>query len=252
MAYPGGTPGNEQQSESGYTYPNGMPGYPPVSPEPAPGYVPEQGGYGQYQVEASGPEQPPPPSGQTSTAPMSGSPYAAPGTGAPYAAPGGGPMPPQPTMVGPTMPGQPQPMPMGHPPAGGRSGITVVFGVFMVLFLIVAGVMTGLFISKNNALGDSKKTVSQRDDTISQNTEEIDQLKSEVGQLKDDLDQARTDLTGSQNQADELKRQKQVISRCLELLAEAAEAAEAGDTATSRAKTTEAEPVCKEAGTYLD
>jgi septal ring factor EnvC (AmiA/AmiB activator) len=119
----------------------------------------------------------------------------------------------------------------------------------MVLFLLLAGVMTTMLVLKN---GDYNKTVAQRDVTISNQNTQIDRLKGDLQQTKDDLDKTRTDLGGSQKQADELKRQKQVISNCITLLGEASDANRRGDTTTANAKLTEAKPVCDEAGKYLD
>jgi septal ring factor EnvC (AmiA/AmiB activator) len=135
------------------------------------------------------------------------------------------------------------------PPRARRGAATVVLAVLMVLFLVLAGVTTTMLVLKN---GDYNRTVAQRDLTITNQNQQIDKVKGDLQQTKDDLDKTRTDLGGSQKQADELKRQKQVISQCISLLGEASDANKRGDPTTANAKLTEAKPVCDEAGKYLD
>lgn len=151
---------------------------------------------------------------------------------------------------------RPAPPMMGVPgPAAGGSGgrgVTIVLAITTALFFILSIAMAGMFMVTRGDLEDSKNTISSRNNTISDNNTKISDLDSRVQTLEDELEQTQTDLTGSENQADELKRQKQVISDCLTLLAESSVAAEAGDTVTAQSKSDEADPVCEEAEEYLD
>ena len=252
-----GAPIGEQQPMAGPT--SGVPFAPPMSGAP---YAPQPTGpqYGAVDPNAQYGAVDPnvqygavDPNAQYGAVPlqppMSGVPYS--GMPAPMPVPMSG-VP----MSGVPMSGMPMSgMPMGGPvpqPSGGSKVTTIVLAAFMVVFLVVAGVMTGLFISKSTALTDSKQTVSQRDKTIVDRDQQLDKLNKDLQQSKDDLDKTKTDLSGSQNQATELKRQKQVISHCLQLFAEASTAAAAGDNATYKAKVAEANTVCDEAEKYLD
>jgi hypothetical protein len=81
---------------------------------------------------------------------------------------------------------------------------------------------------------------------------DVDKLKNDVKRVEGERDAAKRDLGGAQGQADELKRQKQVISNCISLLGQAGDLTRRGDTAGAAAKEKQAEPICAEAGKYLD
>jgi flagellar basal body-associated protein FliL len=144
-------------------------------------------------------------------------------------------------------------MPPQPAPAGGRNrGVAVwILAALSVVLLLLAGAMTALYISKNSALADAKRTIRQRDSTVSAKTAEVESTRRDLQAAKDDLAKTKTDLSGSQNQAAELQRQKDVISKCLNLLAEGVQAASNGDRATATKKQNEAQPVCDEADRYL-
>jgi septal ring factor EnvC (AmiA/AmiB activator) len=109
-----------------------------------------------------------------------------------------------------------------------------------------------LYVTKNGDYNDAKKTVAARDETIKTQNDEKTKLQADLKSAQQDLENTKRDLGGAQGQADELKRQKQVISKCISLLGEAGQARAKGDTATADAKEKEADPVCDEAGRYLD
>ena len=69
---------------------------------------------------------------------------------------------------------------------------------------------------------------------------------------KDQLQAADTKQTGTQNQLDEVTKEKQVIGNCLTLLSEAIVAANSGDAATAKSKADAAQAPCDEAQKYLN
>ena len=80
----------------------------------------------------------------------------------------------------------------------------------------------------------------------------LKKTQDDLKKAQDDLASTKRDLGGAQDQADELKRQKQVISNCIKLLGELGAASRAGNTALAQQKEAEATPVCNEADRYLD
>jgi hypothetical protein len=176
--------------------------------------------------------------GSTGTAPApdaspaSGVPY--PVTGAPYGA----------------LP--PYAAPAGAPPVGApakRGVLTPVLAAVSVLLLIAVGVLSTLYVTSNNGL---KQTIRERDSTISARSAELDKARKDLDTAKSELAQTKTDLTGSKNQAGELARQKQVISKCFTVLGQASDAAQKGDRATVTRLEGEIEKVCGEADKYID
>jgi hypothetical protein len=111
--------------------------------------------------------------------------------------------------------------------------------------LLVSAIMTVLFVTRNVAYQEHKRTAQTLDS-------ENRKLREDLKKAETERDLAKRDLGGAQGQADELTRQKQVISNCLNLLAEAGTAARNGDQPTSDAKSKEAEPICQEAFRYLN
>jgi len=202
---------------------------------------------------------------------------------APVFAPGSAPVPSQPAPPG-AYPqpqaeyAQPQveptvPMPLGAPAPPGHGGYPgavagtaaatgpsrrplVVLAVLSVVFFLMAGLLGGLYIGKIGELNQIRRDLSAQvrahEATIADQKAEIDELKVQLQSAKDEVERVRQDLTGTQNAADELRRQKGVISRCLNLLGEANLLAEQGRTSQARAKLNEAAPVCDEADRYLE
>lgn len=202
---------------------------------------------------------------------------------APVFAPGSATLPSQPAPSGayappPTEYPQPQaeptaPMPLGAPPLPGQGGYPgvapgaaaatgssrrgmVVLAVLSVVFFLMAGLLGGLYIGKISELNQTRRDLSaqvrEHEATIADQKAEIDELKVQLQSAKDEVERVRQDLTGTQNAADELRRQKDVISRCLNLVGEASLLAEQGRTSQARAKLDEAAPVCDEADRYLN
>jgi hypothetical protein len=243
MSYPG-TPGGEPQP--GYAYPDGV-GYPPPQPQPPmqpppqqyapveqPGFAPGSAPVG-YPADYGYAPQP----GMPPTAAMP------PISGAP-------------PMSGPPMSGAPMSgvpvsgYPSGPAPAPARRGAAVpVLAGLAALLLLAAGVMTALYITKNNALSSSKKTVAARNTTISDRDAQVKKLQSDLQAKSDELDKARQDLTGSQNQTQELKKEKDTIKQCITLLGEAGDLRDKGDNAGAQAKEAQAKPICDQAFIYL-
>jgi outer membrane murein-binding lipoprotein Lpp len=271
MSYPGDPSGGQQQPS--YPYSDGS-GYPPPQ---QPGYGPpaQQPGYGSPPQGPADPQSGPPaaapfpPPGQAptygsdpgpyggyydpntppvSSPPTSGSPtYTAQLAGPPAGAPGGPPM--MAPMSGP--PGAPT-SGFGAGPPARRSPVMAIAASAAVFFLLATAVLTVLYITRNGDYNEQKRTVAQRDQNIQSLSAEVDKLKNDLKRVETERDTAKRDLGGAQGQADELKRQKQVISRCINLLGEAGAAARRGDSATADAKSKEADQVCPEAFRYLD
>ena len=253
------------------TGPEGFPpAYPPQPPPgpPAGGTVygnpygagqPAPGPYGSPQPEPTLPQpvQPasaPPVPGQYApgAAPVSGPSYTTPMSAPPMSAP---------PVSG---PGFDQPMsappgavpPYGAPVAGaGKGRTTLILAVVAGLLFVLGGVMTGLFITKNNELNRTEKNltaqVSERDGTIAANKQEMDKLKADLQTVRDKLADTQQDLTGTKNDRDEQARQKKVIATCLDKLTTAMAAASAGDRAAFDKANKGLNKVCDEAENYL-
>jgi hypothetical protein len=151
-------------------------------------------------------------------------------------------------------PGLPPVSGPGVPPTttGRRSPAMAIFASLMVVFLLATAILTVLYVTKNGDYNDQKKVSAQRQDNINALQSDLDKTKADLQKAADDLAATKRDLGGAQGQADELKRQKSVISRCINLLVEASQAAAAGNAGLANAKEAEAQPVCAEADKYLD
>src|SRR5947207_2427613 len=241
MSYPGPAPGGEPQPQYPYQ-PAPQPQYTaPTAPQPqyappdqsgyAPGSaaVPPYGG-GEYHYAPQPTTAMPPMSGP----PMSGPPMSgAPMSGAP--------------MSGPPISGYPA----GPAPAPRRGPAVPVLAAATVLFVLVAGVMSALFITRSNALASSKKTVAARNSTISERDAQVKKLQNDLQAKSDELDKAKQDLTGSQNQTQELKKEKDTIKQCITMLGDATDLRDKGDTAGAQTKEAQAKPICDQAFIYL-
>jgi hypothetical protein len=178
--------------------------------------------------------------------------YAAPG----YAAPVSGP---------PPFSGPPAGMPYSGPPAGpyttagpaparGRP-IVPILAITAALLFVLGGVMTGLFIWKSGELDSTRKDltaqVEERDTTIDTKNGEITKLQGDLDKAQDDLDKTKQTLTGTQNDRDQVEKEKQVIARCLTLFSQSMDAAVDGDRATVNRLSGELEKACTEAEKYV-
>jgi ribosomal protein L29 len=94
--------------------------------------------------------------------------------------------------------------------------------------------------------------LKSRDATIFALHGQADDLKKQLQAAKDQLDQANQKQTGTQNQLNQVTKEKQVIANCLTLLSEAIVAANSGDSATAKSKADAAQAPCNEAQKYLD
>ncbi|WP_422738973.1 hypothetical protein ACN263_06855 [Micromonospora sp. WMMD729] len=229
-------------------YPVGQPApqqYAPGQPVPPQQYAPGQAAP-QYAGQPAYPASAPPYAG----APMSAPPVSGPAYGQPMSAP-----PVSGPAYGQPMSGPPGMAPYGAAPAPRRSSAVLVLALVATLLFLVSGVMTGLFVTKNNELNRTEKRltsqVSQRDGTIAANTTEIGRLKTELQVMQDKLDNTEQDLTGTRNDRDEQARQKKVIASCLDKLTTALGAAAAGNKSKYDAAMKGLDKVCDEAENYL-
>jgi uncharacterized protein HemX len=160
-----------------------------------------------------------------------------PGYGAPVSGPG------YPAMSGVPDYGQ-------APPKRGR-GMTVILAVLTVVLFLAASVLTGLYVTKSGAFNKKVADLKARDTKISTQDAQIQDLQRQVQAARDQLDSANQRQTGTQNQLDEVTKEKQVIANCLTLLSEAIIAANSGDNATAKSKADAAQAPCNEADKYL-
>jgi hypothetical protein len=227
--------------------------YPSVYQPVQPTYQPSPPTY-----QPSPPSYPPPqPPAQASYPPQPDQPWA-PGSGGPAA--GSAPFY-EPTRQMPVGPGagNPSAPPYGSPmsgpaydsglaapqPPGRRGRATPVLAAVAVLLLLVGGVMTALYVTKNGELSDTKHDVASQE-------AKIKDLEGQLEKAKDDLTAARQDLTGTQNAQKETQRQKQIISKCLNLIADLGSAAARNDTAAVNRIGKQVDKACEEAEKYLD
>jgi peptidoglycan hydrolase CwlO-like protein len=136
-------------------------------------------------------------------------------------------------------------------PRRGR-GVLVTLVVLTVLFFLASAVLTGLYVTKSSAYDTKVSQLKSRDATISALHGQTDDLKKQLQAAKDELDQANQKQTGTQNQLNQVTKEKQVIANCLTLLSEAIVAANSGDSATAKSKADAAQAPCNEAQKYLD
>jgi hypothetical protein len=259
VSYPPNTPsGNSGHSD--YPYPSAyppQPSYPPQQPSyppQQPSYAPQEPTYPPQQP-AYPPQQPSYPAQQPDypRAPASGGP--AMGSSRVYQStrpisvggvPGDTALP----QYGPPMSGAPtgpiyEPGPPGPGVPGRRRPGVPLLAALLVLLLLVGGVMTALYLTKNGELGDTKQDLTAQQ-------AKVKDLEQQLQKTKDDLADARQDLTGTQNAQKETQRQKQVISKCLNLIAQMGRAAQRGDQTAYNKAARDADKTCTEAEKYLD
>ncbi|MEU7844198.1 hypothetical protein AB0B39_24900 [Micromonospora sp. NPDC049114] len=251
VRYPAGQPAPQQYAPGQPTPQQYAPG------QAAPQYgTPQTPGYPASAPPYAGqPMSAPPVSGPAYGQPMSAPPVSGPAYGQPMSAPPMSAPPVSGPAYGQPMSGPPGMAPYGAPAAPRRGRAVLVLALVAALLFVVSGVMTGLFVTKNNELNRTEKRltgqVSQRDGTIAANTTEIAKLKTDLQALQDKLDNTEQDLTGTRNDRDEQARQKKVIASCLDKLTTALGAAAAGNKGAYDAAMKGLDKVCDEAENYL-
>jgi F0F1-type ATP synthase membrane subunit b/b' len=241
--------------------------YPPYGDGNQGGFQPPPPAQPSYGDGGQGGFQPPPPQpnpfGQPqpqSAPPAPGQPFSSPPAAQPYSSPPGYGPEPAPSFSGPGFgndpyaPGLPPASGPGYPggptpPGQPKNKMVPIFASLTVLFLLLAAVFGVLFVTKNGDYNDTKKAAQTKEQQLSG---DLKKTQDDLKKAQDELASTKRDLGGAQDQADELKRQKQVISNCIKLLVEAGEASRAGNAALAQQKQTEAAPVCNEADRYLD
>jgi flagellar basal body-associated protein FliL len=151
------------------------------------------------------------------------------------------------------------PAPSHHPPdtsgdpgrAGKRRPRVIVLVCLLVVFVVATAVMTALFVAKSGDYTRARRTVAARSSNLQAERAHNQQLSSDLQSTRDELDKVKQDLEGIQKQADELRHEKQVITDCVNLLAQASDAQHSGDPAGAQAKLRQARAVCVEAQRYL-
>jgi uncharacterized protein HemX len=129
-----------------------------------------------------------------------------------------------------------------------RRGGRVLTVTSLVLLLLLSAAAVTFSVMQTNTLNATEQRLSadvaSRDSTISARDQQITRLEEDLQDAEDELAKAKQDLAGTQNQAEELKRQKSVISKCLDLSYEFA--------VNGRGSRSEVDKVCDEASKYLD
>ncbi|MFD0788613.1 hypothetical protein ACFQZ8_32255, partial [Micromonospora azadirachtae] len=146
--------------------------------------------------------------------------------------------------------------PYGQPAPVARKGRAVlVLALVAGVLFVLGGVMTGLYVTKNNELDRTERRlsaqVSERDGTITANAQEIQKLKADLQGVQDKLADTEQDLTGTRNDRDEQARQKKVIASCLDKLTTALAAAADNDKSVYDKAMSGLDKVCDEAENYL-
>jgi flagellar basal body-associated protein FliL len=131
-----------------------------------------------------------------------------------------------------------------------RPGVIAV-ACLLVVFVVATAVMTALFVAKSGDYTRARHTAAARSSSLQAERAHNQQLTSDLHSTRDELDKVKQDLEGVQNQADELRHEKQVIADCVNLLAQASDAQNSGDSAGAQAKLRQARAVCVEAQRYL-
>jgi hypothetical protein len=152
----------------------------------------------------------------------------------------------------PTGPALTPPLPGSTVPKAKRGPLVPILAVLSAVLFLSTAALGVLFGVEHGAKSRTEKTLSQRTSTLAAKSSELDQTRSDLQRANDELGRAKTDLTGSKNQADELKRQKAIISKCFNLLDEVLAAASNGDRATVTKKEPEMNAACREADRYIE
>jgi hypothetical protein len=189
---------------------------PPQQPYPAPGYPPPMP-----------PQQMPPPQAPTSGWPATAS-------TPPYAVSGA------PVVTG---------VPYGQPPPAQRSSTTMVLIITAVALFLLGGVMTGLFLVKNNELGDTKQEltsqVSDRDKTITSNQERLTKLEADRKAVNDELAKNKTSLA-------DVTKDRDALVPCMRRFNEALDAAGRNNEAALDTALRQATTACEKAKATVD
>lgn len=139
-------------------------------------------------------------------------------------------------------------VPYGQPPAQ-RSSMTMVLIITAVALFLLGGVMTGLFLVKNNELGDTKQEltsqVSERDKTITSNQEKLSKLEA-------DLKAANDELTKSKESLADVTKDRDALVPCMRRFNEALDAAGRNNEAALDTALRQAATACEKAKATVD
>ncbi len=222
----GYAPGSAAVPPPSAGYPSGMPPTATLSAAPTPAYPVSSPAY-----PVSAPGHP------VSGYPVSGYPVSGPGY--PVSAPG--------YPVSGPVPGL-----AAAAPAKPRRTAVLVLSILMVVFLLAAGALGGLYVAKASAYQRQARTLSASNAKVDTQKNQLDSLQQQLKSTQDKLTDETQKATGVQNQVDELTHEKQVISQCLDLLGQADAAAAKGDRTTANKLLAQAQQPCDEANRYLN
>lgn len=157
-----------------------------------------------------------------------------------------------PQVTAPVMDGVPVGPPPAAPKPGSRGPWLVVLAASTALFLILAAVMTGLYISTNSDLEKERATVAARDKTIQDTTKQKEQLQKTLQDTQKKLNDANERAKGGDDNNKRLEEQNDIISKCLKLTNEFLAALVANNVPLAQQKATERQAPCQQAEQYLN
>jgi hypothetical protein len=138
------------------------------------------------------------------------------------------------------------------PAAPRRSPAVLVLAALTAIFFLVAVLFTTLYVTKNGAYNKQVKLVSQRDKTVSDELTQINDLKTQLQSTKDQLNDAQQRQSGTQNQLDEMTKEKQTIANCLNLYNKVVNALLNNDKNTFNATFPSMKTACDDAAKYVN
>lgn len=147
-------------------------------------------------------------------------------------------------------------VPGGPPPAGpkasGRGPWLVALAASTALFLVLAAVMTGLYISVNSDLEKERATVAARDKTIEDTTKKKQELEKSLQDTQKKLNDANERVKGNGDDNKRLAEQNDIITKCLKITNEFLAALAANNVPLAQQKATERQQPCQQAEQYLN
>ena len=137
----------------------------------------------------------------------------------------------------------------GQPEPARKGRSALIFGIIAALLFVSTGVFAGLYVVKS---GDYTKKVNAAKTQQAADQSQISDLRTQLKAANDKYDELSQRQSGTQNQLDEITKEKQTISKCLNLLYEAASAAAAGDKTKYNSLLPQMNAACDEANKYLN
>jgi hypothetical protein len=149
----------------------------------------------------------------------------------------------------------PTPAPAAAPPPAKRGAALPLLAGATALLLVLAIVMTGLFIWKNGEQSDTatKLAASEQkyDRDVAAKNARISSLQSDLEAAKTELESTKQQLEGTKNRLGTANADKQVISQCLTLVLRFIDAVSKRDTATANSLLAQLREPCNKANALI-